>query len=110
MLITGSPGAPIHSMVVVRKTSVLGHHSVFVRGFNNHGTLGTGPHNGYDNADRDIDRALYWRVRGAGEILGQAPGGEPLWRVPYATFTVNANIVRNRCTPNMAGMLVYNGP
>jgi len=99
-----TPGAmPMHSMVVVDKTiGCFGHQYVYVRGFNNVGTLGTGQYLQYDNANRDIDRDSFWRaappqippVAGL-EVFGH--GGSPLFVVPYANYTANAVVIRNRC-------------
>jgi hypothetical protein len=40
--------APVHSMVVVNKRSLGGHSWVYIRGFNNVATLGTGAQLQYD--------------------------------------------------------------
>jgi hypothetical protein len=64
--------APVHSMLVVNKRSLGGHSSVYIRGFNNVGTLGTGAQLQYDAHDRDIDRAALWH--GAGDCRPSATG------------------------------------
>ena len=103
VLITSDPGRPMHSMVVVEtSTGCFGHNYVYVRGFNNVGTLGTGERLRYDNANRDIDRACFWRaappqvppVPGQ-EVFGN--GGASLAVIPYATYMARATALRNRC-------------
>ena len=108
VLILPRPQAPMHSMVVVSKSSWFGHTFVYIRGFNNTNTLGTGPFLRYDNADRDVDRAAYWH--GVGQVfgLGAAAGGR-LYKVPYANYSASAAVVRANC--NFAlGVWTYVGP
>lgn len=96
-------GMPMHSMVVVQtSTGCFGGSYVYVRGFNNVGTLGTGQRLQYDNANRDIDRAAFWRPAPAQippvaglEVFGN--GGSPLSVVPYANYMAQATVIRNRC-------------
>jgi len=98
----------VHSMVVVRK-SLIGPHRVYIRGFNNFGTLGTGPGNGYDNQDRDIDAARYWHTQGVVTRFGTgfATGGD-LAVIGYALYSGRAAHVRNNCAL-VAGVWTYNG-
>jgi hypothetical protein len=101
VVIVGEPRAPAHTMVVVQKSSWLGRRFVYIRGFNNYGTLGTGVYNQYDNADRDIDRGNFWHTgdaEGAPTVFGRAWNtGGPLHVIPYETYSDHAQAVRNRC-------------
>ena len=118
VLILPSPNLPQHSLVVVSKSSWFGHQFVYVRGFNNHGTLGTGQQNAYDDGDRDIDVARYWHNSPVAPLVdavvnqhfGQAyNAGGPLLRIPYATYSQSAATLRNRCNGAGAAM-VYVAP
>ncbi len=96
LIVGGAIQAPMHSMVVVSKRSILGVTSVFIRGFNNVGTLGTGPHLQYDASDRDIDRATLWHGGGAAQTFGNGPGNN-LYRIPFTDFSNRAGGVRGQC-------------
>ncbi len=101
VLITNG-GNPMHSMVVVEKTTGCFAKYVYVRGFNNVGTLGTGQFLKYDNANRDIDRATFWRNAPAEDppVVGQevfGNTGASLSVVPYANYIAQAAGIRNRC-------------
>lgn len=106
-------GMPMHSMVVVATTTgCFGHKYVYVRGFNNVGTLGTGQHLQYDNANRDIDRATFWRAAPPQlppvpdlEVFGN--GGSPLFVVPYAAYMAQALVIRNRCAQAGNGNWIF---
>src|SRR5206468_2046756 len=87
VVIIPNPNFPTHTMVVVSKsTNWFGYHYVYIRGFNNIGTLGTGQRDQYDNSDRDIDVSKYWHRApdGNGQVLGQgAATGGKLYVIPY---------------------------
>jgi hypothetical protein len=110
VVILPRPAAPMHSMIVARKSSFLGHTYVYVRGFNNTNTLGTGAFLQYDNADRDIDKAVYWHAQGAGEVFGLsvATGGR-LYKIPYLNYSASAATARANCA-FAAGAWNYIGP
>lgn len=107
VLITAAPQTPMHSMVVVGKKSVLGRTFVYVRGFNNFGTLGTGVRDQYDPGKHDIDKEEYWHAQGGQTVFGN--GVSLLYRVPYANFILRAAAVMNRC-PMTDGGCTYKGP
>lgn len=110
VLILPNQMSPMHTMVVVQKSTTLGRSYVYVRGFNNFLTLGTGAHNRYDNADRDIDKASYWHNSATGEVFGLAAAtGGRLLKLPYATYSANAAVVRNNTALHM-GAMRYTGP
>jgi hypothetical protein len=94
VLITNHPRSPMHSMVVVSKSSARGRRFVYVRGFNNLGTLGTGARAQYDGFDRDIDRGRYWHAAGR---FGNDRPGNCLYRIRYDCFKQRAAVVRNNC-------------
>ncbi|MCY2977507.1 MAG: hypothetical protein NTU79_02430 [Planctomycetota bacterium] len=97
LIVGGAIQAPMHTMVVVQKRSLIGRTWVYIRGFNNVGTLGTGPHLGYDNSDQDIDRARYWHGPvGGNQTFGNGPGNN-LYVIPYNTYSNHAAIVRGQC-------------
>ncbi|MGV6809486.1 MAG: hypothetical protein ACWA5U_06385 [bacterium] len=99
---------PVHTMIVVKKSSLLTRKWVYIRGFNNIGTLGTGAHLEYDNNDQDIHRARYWH----GDSSTDQTFGNGLGRmfvIPYPTYSQYANAVRQRCTPNANDVMTYNG-
>jgi hypothetical protein len=75
ILITGTPVNPSHTMVLVKITKRLTRWWVYIRGFNNVGSLGTGPRDAYDNADRDIHKQRYWHPRAL--ALGGPAAGPP---------------------------------
>jgi hypothetical protein len=110
VLAVGKLENPSHSMVVVGKNSLVGHKFVYVRGFNNLGTLGTGQQLQYDNSDRDIDKDRYWHTQGTETRFGTAFNtGGWLYRIPYAGFIARAAVVRNNCN-NLGGPWTYVGP
>ncbi|MCP4887702.1 MAG: hypothetical protein GY904_13925 [Planctomycetaceae bacterium] len=97
LIVGGAIQAPMHTMVVVNKRSALRRTWVHIRGFNNVGTLGTGPHLAYDNNDRDIDRARYWHRGAAGDqTFGNGPGNN-LFVIPYNTYSARARVIRGQC-------------
>lgn len=110
VLITNAPQYPTHSMVVVGKQNLFVAKFVYVRGFNNTGTLGTGPHLQYDNADRDIHKDSLWHNL-AGQIkFGTSHStGSALYCVSYANYIAQATTIRNACS-NVTGQWAYNGP
>jgi hypothetical protein len=110
VLITNSLANPMHSMVVVARNSIVCHKFVYIRGFNNVGTLGTGGHLQYDDEDRDIDTDLYWHTLGNETRfgLGFVAGGY-LYRIDYDSLMVRAGVVRGNCN-NLGGPWVYTGP
>ena len=110
VLLTNNPAYPMHSMVVVGKNSIIGFKFVYIRGFNNVGTLGTGGRDQYDNSDRDIDKDNYWHTMGQETRFGQdfARGGY-LYCISYANFIARAGVVRGNCN-NGGGPWVYTGP
>ena len=65
VLITDNKVWPAHSMVVRQKRGA-GH--VTVRGFNNHGTLGTGQRDRYDPVSHNITKDKYWRDPARGKF------------------------------------------
>lgn len=93
VLITQAPQNPMHTMVVVGKSSLGKFKFVQIRGFNNIGTLGTGSRAMYDDHDRDIDKAKYWN----GATFGNS--GAALHRIPYNDFSNNASNIRNLYEP-----------
>jgi hypothetical protein len=100
VLLVSHPQSPSHSMVVVQKRELFGRRFVYIRGFNNYGTTGTGIAFQYDNSDRDIDVAALWNAAPAAEppvpgaqIFGNA--GATLHCVPHDTYMENAAVVRN---------------
>lgn len=110
VLVTSSTANPAHTMVVVGKNTMLGRRFVYVRGFNNLGTLGTGANLQYDNHDRDIDAAKYWHVQGGQTRFGTSFNtGGLLYRVPYANYSGRAAVVRNNCQ-FAHGAWTYVGP
>jgi hypothetical protein len=107
VLIAGpNANAPMHTMVVVNKRRMPGHSWVYVRGFNNVGTLGTGPHLQYDAQDRDIDRAALWSGAAAPQTFGVGPGNH-LFRIPYNAYYNSAGVVRGQCYG--APVMTYHG-
>lgn len=109
LIVGGAIQAPMHSMVVVNKRSLMGITSVYIRGFNNVGTLGTGPHLGYDNSDRDIDKAVLWHgPAGGNQTFGNGPGNN-LYVIDFATYMNRAGVVRGQCIPAAAGGYQYRG-
>jgi hypothetical protein len=104
VLVTDNYQSPAHTMVVVSKNTMMTRKFVYVRGFNNFGTLGTGTHLAYDASDRDIDRDKYWN----GANFGNA-AKVPLHRVPYANYSAAAGVVWANCN-NAGGPWVYVGP
>ena len=102
VLIVRNNNVVTHSMIVVRK-SVVGPHTVHVRGFNNFQTLGTGLGNQYDDHDRDIDRGQYWHPAGFGTGHNGAVSV-----VRYALYSSRAAYVRNNCLFGPGGW-TYNG-
>lgn len=95
VLIVGSPQAPSHSMVVVRVERNA--ERVYVRGFNNEGTLGTGARDEYDKNDRNVADAQYWHTQGAETRFGKAfSTGGRLYRISYAQYYANAQAIRPR--------------
>jgi hypothetical protein len=114
VLIVSNPARPMHSMVVVKKSSVMGYHFVYIRGLNNYGTTGTGIYLRYDNSDRDIDTAALWRqappvlppVLGA-EVFGN--GGAELYVIPFANYIASATVAYNNCNNGLGGW-AYVGP
>jgi hypothetical protein len=98
---------PMHSMVVVGKTNIVGQRFVYIRAFNNAGTFGPpSPHLAYDNSDRDIDKAALWHgPAGGAQNFGNT--GANMFVVPYANFSLQAAAVRNNCVNHG---WVYNGP
>jgi hypothetical protein len=109
VLILPSAVMPMHTMVVVSKSSFLGYTYVYIRGFNNVGTLGTGGFLQYDNSDRDIDVARYWHGPANGnQTFGNTAGA--LLRVPYANYSANALAVRTNCQLVLGAGYNYIGP
>jgi hypothetical protein len=105
ILVTGNPLSPSHSMVVVSVTVFLGRHYVYVRGFNNTQTLGTGGYLQYDNADRDIHKSKYFHTQNNTTRFGMGfHAGGQLYRIPYATYVTNhASVVYNNCANGVNG-------
>lgn len=101
VLIIPDPRMPMHTMVAVGKSALalLGTHYVYVRGYNNYGTLMTGIRDQYDDADRDIDKASLWRPNPntviGGELFG-ASSGSTLYVVAYEDFIEKARVVKDR--------------
>ena len=97
VLIVGpNPATAMHTMVVVGKQRMPGHSWVYVRGFNNVGTLGTGAHLQYDAHDRDIDRAALWHGAAAPQTFGVGPGNY-LFKVTYNDYSNRAGGIRGQC-------------
>lgn len=110
VLIVGPIGRPSHTMVVVNKRAALGRTWVYIRGFNNLGTLGTGTRSAYDNNDRDIDKDRYWWPPSAGGNQEFGNGKEDLHVIPYNTYSNRAGIVRGHCyAAHGGGTITYNG-
>ncbi len=90
VLITGTAAQPSHTMVVIKNSKSGLRWRTFIRGFNNYGTLGTGPAAayGYDNNDRDIDKDKFWHQAGGNNyVFGLQPAAAmPLRRVPYIMY------------------------
>jgi hypothetical protein len=108
VVLAGVPQYPMHSMVVVGKTSFLAWDWTYIRGFNNVGSLGTGPHNAYDADDRDIDKERYWHTVLATTYFGTSAANQnQLYRITYANFIAAAQVVNNNC--NLA-LGTYTGP
>ena len=57
VLITDNPSWPAHTMILRQKRR---RDHVTVRGFNNHGTLGTGTRDRYDPVSHNITQDKYW--------------------------------------------------
>lgn len=101
--------APMHTMVVVNKRSALRRTWVYIRGFNNVGTLGTGLHLAYDDSDRDIDRNRYWHgPAGGNQTFGIGPGNN-LYVIPFNTYLNRAGAVRGQCFAAGGGPIIYRG-
>jgi hypothetical protein len=96
VVIVGEPRAPAHTMVVVGKSSGPEGQCVYIRGFNNYGTLGTGAFGRYDAADRDINRDDFWHgAAGGPQVFGRAGSTSgPLHVIPYEAYSLRAAIVR----------------
>jgi len=91
---TDASGAPLlipaHTMIVVGKAAGV----LKIRGYNNTGTLGTGGHLQYDNADRDINSGPFWHTQGGITRFGQSfAAGGSVYRVSYAQYYANARAV-----------------
>jgi hypothetical protein len=109
VLIVGKPAWPAHSMVVVQKTEFI-RKWVYVRGFNNTACLGTGPKDGYDNSDQDVDKQKYWHAGEGKTHFGQSfSTGGALRVIPYATYSAAAAAVQVHCNNGVNGW-TYNGP
>lgn len=106
VLIVGEPQRPVHTMVVTNKRSLFGHTSVYIRGFNNIGTLRTGKYLAYDNSNRNIDKNKYWHGNATNnQTFGNGLGR--LFVIPFLTYSNKADIVRRQCTINAAGVMTY---
>lgn len=109
VLIVGSIQAPMHTMVVVKKSSILGQTWVYIRGFNNVGTLGTGQYLDYDNCDRNIDQDQYWHGPAGGkQAFGNGPGNN-LYVIPYYMYSNSAGVIRGQCFARGGGPFTYHG-
>ena len=109
VLWVGDARGPAHSMVLVGKLNLPNATQVYIRGFNNVGTLGVGPHNQYDANDRNIDRDEFWHTRGANTRFGMGClDDRVLHRIDFATFSARATVVRNNCQ-NLNNVWTYVG-
>lgn len=70
VLITGNSIWPSHSMVLRQKRA---RDHITIRGFNNHGTLGTGIRDQYDPVSHNITQDKYWVNPQAGSFGHMAP-------------------------------------
>jgi hypothetical protein len=105
VLIVGEPQRPVHTMIVTNKRSLLDYNWVYIRGFNNIGTLGTGGYLAYDNNSRDINKNQYWHGNATNnQTFGNGLGR--LFVIPFRTYSDSADIVRRQCTIN-AGIMTY---
>ena len=110
VLWVGDYRSPAHSMVLVGKVNLPNETQVYVRGFNNIGTLGTGPHNQYDPQDRNINKDQYWHTQGNNTRFGMNYlNDRVLHRIDFATFSARVAIVRANCN-NHNGVWTYVGP
>ena len=102
---------PAHSMVLVRRFYGPHFYQTHIRGFNNIGTLGVGPHNRYDNQDRNIDQDKYWHVNGPLTRFGMFfLQDRVLHRIPFAVFEARAGVARHNCVGAGQGTFRYIGP
>jgi hypothetical protein len=110
VLWVGDHRSPAHSMVLVGKLNLPNATQVYIRGFNNVGTLGSGPHNQYDAQDRNIDKDQYWHTQGNNTRFGlNYLQDRVLHRIDYNTFIGRAAVVRGNCNNNQ-GVWTYVGP
>jgi len=110
VLWVGDHRSPAHSMVLVGKLNLPNATQVYIRGFNNIGTLGTGPHNQYDPQDRNIDKDQYWHTQGGNTRFGMNYlNDRVLHRIAFATFSARAAVVRGNCNI-LNGVCTYVGP
>jgi hypothetical protein len=90
VLITGDPKWPAHTMILRQKR---GRDHVTIRGFNNHGTLGTGIRDRYDPVSHNITQRKYWRDAAAGKF---GSIGVPLFVISYDRFITASSLLRNK--------------
>jgi hypothetical protein len=111
VLWVGDARSPAHSMVLVAFVNIPNNvRQVYIRGFNNWGTLGAGPGNQYDNQDRNIEPQRYWHTLGVNTRFGVGYlNDRVLHRIDFTTFAHRASIVRGWIT-QVGGQWVFEPP